>query len=41
MVQKSVDQSECRLLKLQYITNKLRYGAEVLYVSRHPLKQQI
>ena len=40
MVHKPLDQSECRILKLEYLTNKLRYEAEFLDVTRGPNKQK-
>ena len=38
MVQKAQDQSECRILKLQYLTNNLRYEVEVFDVKASFMK---
>ena len=35
MVQEPLDQSECRIFKLRYLTNHLSYEVEFLHVIRH------
>ena len=41
MAENSLDQSEYRILELQYLTNEFIYEVAFLHVIRHLLKQHI